>query len=188
MTTGELWTFGHSTRSEAETISLLRAFATERVVDVRTIRGSRHNPQFGKDTLPNWLTAADIGYQWIEKLGGRRRAQDIGPTINAGWRNDSFHHYADYTLTAPFAEGLAELIDVAHNSIDPAPRVAIMCAEAVPWRCHRSLIATILVARGWQVQHMMSEGHAITHEIGAWGAKPQVQTDGSVTYPEDAEQ
>lgn len=179
MATDRLWTFGHSTRSETETAQMLREFGVRRVVDVRTIRGSRHNPQFGAEVMPEWLRKADIDYRWVERLGGRRRKQPVDPEVNAGWRHQSFHKYADYALSGEFAAGLAEL--VALTDI-PA---AIMCAEAVPWRCHRSLISTALVARGWQVTHIFDAGHSQDHVIGAWGAVPAIDATGRITYPAD---
>lgn len=172
-----LFTFGHSTRSVTETLALLSSFGIGRVIDVRTIRGSRHNPQFGAAAMTSWLADAHLDYRWLEDLGGRRRRQPVDPAVNAGWTHPSFHRYADYTLTDGFAEGLTELGELVTV---PA---AIMCAEAVPWRCHRSLIATVLSYRGWDVDHIMGEGHLIRHEPGKWGARPELGPDGRVTYP-----
>jgi uncharacterized protein (DUF488 family) len=146
-------------------------------VDGRSVLGSRHNPQFGALELDRWLPAAGVDYRWIERLGGRRRRQAVDPAVNAGWTHLSFHRYADYTLGDEFAAGLGELAELADVP------VAIMCAEAVPWRCHRSLIATVLVVRGWRVVHVLGRGQLIDHEPGRWGAQPQVHTDGRVTYP-----
>lgn len=173
-----LWTVGHSTRSSTETVDLLREFQIAAVLDVRTIRGSRHNPQFGASEMEQWLPAAGIEYRWLESLGGRRRKQPIDPEVNAGWQHASFHSYADYALSDEFAAGLADLERQA-----TAQRVVIMCAEAVPWRCHRSLISTALVLRGWQVLHIMTPGHTIEHVPGQWGADPRVDEDGRITYP-----
>lgn len=161
-------------------VALLQEFEIARVVDVRTIRGSRHNPQYGADELASWLPAAGIDYRWIERLGGRRRRQGVDPTVNAGWKNLSFHRYADYALGDEFAAGLSELA-----AATDVPSV-IMCSEAVPWRCHRSLIATVLVVRGWRVTHLFGPGHAVPHEVGRWGARPSVGADGTVTYPAHA--
>lgn len=177
MATHQLSTFGHSTRGVDETVALLREFGVERIVDVRTIRGSRHNPQFGADAMAQWSTEARIDYRWIERLGGRRRAQAVDPTINAGWTHPSFHHYADYALGDEFADGLTELIELTDRP------TAIMCAEAVPWRCHRSLIATALTARGWRVTHIFGPGKSQDHVIGQWGATPQIDATGRITYP-----
>ena len=173
----KLATVGHSTRTTDEMVALLAEFGIERLVDVRTIRGSRHNPQYGADEIAAWLPAAGIDYRWIASLGGRRRQRGVDPELNAGWTHPSFHSYADYTLTDEFAAGLAEL-----EAMTDVP-CAIMCAEAVPWRCHRSLIATVLVARGWTVTHLIGPQQAVTHELGRWGARPAVAADGTVTYP-----
>ncbi|MEO7124817.1 MAG: DUF488 domain-containing protein [Nakamurella sp.] len=177
MATDRLWTFGHSTRSADETVALLREFGIERIVDVRTIRGSRHNPQFGVDPMVEWLAGADIDYRWVEQLGGRRRKQPVDSAVNAGWTHQSFHKYADYALSDEFAAGLAELIGLADVP------TAFMCAEAVPWRCHRSLIATALVVSGWQVTHIFGLGHSEDHVIGKWGATPEIDDAGRITYP-----
>jgi uncharacterized protein (DUF488 family) len=177
-----LWTFGHSTRSAEETVELLRGSDIARVVDVRSIPGSRHNPQFGATAMAEWLPAAGIDYHRIEALGGRRRLRRVDPAINAGWTNDSFHAYADWTLGEEFAHGLAELGELAER---PDARVAIMCAEAVPWRCHRSLIATVLVVGGWRVVHILGPGQVIDHRPGQWGPQPLVRPDGHVVYPPD---
>lgn len=180
METPQLWTLGHSTRSADETVQLLREFGIARLVDVRSIRGSRHNPQFGASEIEAWLPAAGIDYRWIEGLGGRRRKQPVDPAVNAGWTHPSFHSYADYTLSDDFAAALGELQGLADIPC------AIMCAEAVPWRCHRSLIATALVARGWQVTHILGSGQATPHEIGRWGAQPLIEPGGRITYPPSA--
>lgn len=177
---GRLWTLGHSTRTADETVALLREFGIARLVDVRTIRGSRHNPQFGAGEMAVWLPAAGIDYRWIERLGGRRRNQHVDPEVNAGWSHPSFHSYADYALGGEFAAGLHELVALAGIPC------AIMCAEAVPWRCHRSLIATALVARGWQVTHILGPGQQVAHKIGQWGAQPLIEPDGRISYPADA--
>lgn len=177
MSTGRLWTFGHSTRSARETVEMLRDFGIEQVADVRTIRGSRRNPQFGADAMPGWLADAGIGYSWVSRLGGRRGRQPVAPDVNAGWTHPSFHRYADYALSGEFADGLAQLSELA------AIPTAIMCAEAVPWRCHRSLIATALTARDWRVTHILGTGHSEDHVIGRWGATPEIDAAGRITYP-----
>ena len=177
MTPGRLWTFGHSTRSESETVAMLRESGIRWVADVRTIRGSRHNPQFGAEVRRGWLAAADLGYRWISRLGGRHGKQPVDPEVNAGWTHASFHSYADYALSDDFAAGLAQLMELAEEP------TAIMCAEAVPWRCHRSLIATALVARDWRVTHILGLGHSEDHVIGRWGATPRIDPSGRITYP-----
>jgi uncharacterized protein (DUF488 family) len=134
-------TVGHSTRSVEVFIGLLVAHQVTQLVDVRTVPRSRHNPQFNAETLPGRLAGVNIGYTHAPGLGGFRRPATNSP--NTGWRNLSFRGYADYMQTADFAANLASLIELAQGN-----RVALMCAEAVPWRCHRSLIADALVVHG----------------------------------------
>jgi len=134
-------TVGHSTRPIAEFLALLGGHGVTLLVDVRTVPRSRHNPQFNADTLPGHLAAVHIGYSHAAGLGGFRHAAADSP--NTGWRNPSFRGYADYMQTAGFERELAGLIERARRE-----RVALMCAEAVPWRCHRSLIADALLAHG----------------------------------------
>ena len=131
-------TIGHSTRSIDEFIALLQAHAVTLLADVRTIPRSRHNPQFNKDSLPDSLSKTGIAYVHMPQLGGLRRA--TSDSINAGWRNTSFRGFADYMQTREFEQALEELIRLSHDR-----QVAIMCSEAVPWRCHRSLIADALI-------------------------------------------
>jgi uncharacterized protein (DUF488 family) len=130
-----IYTVGHSTRTAEEFIALLEAHGVQQVADVRTVPKSRRNPQFWSDALEASLAEADKGYRWFPQLGGLRKTSADSP--NGAWRNASFRGYADHMLTAEFAEGLAALLEFAAE----AP-TAIMCAEAVPWRCHRSLIGT----------------------------------------------
>src|SRR5215831_1758132 len=138
------FTIGHSTRSIAELVELLRASEVATVVDVRTVPRSRTNPQFNRDTLPDALAPFQIGYQHIAALGGLRgKARDLSPDVNGFWRVQSFHNYADYALGEAFRAGLAELRDLGHTR-----RSAIMCAEAVWWRCHRRIITDYLIAAG----------------------------------------
>lgn len=165
---------GHSTRSFADFASLLRAHGVERVVDVRTVPRSRHNPQFNKDTLGKSLRARLINYRHMKELGGLRRPRKDSE-LNAGWRNASFRGYADYMQTPEFAAALEKLIAVAKER--PA---AIMCAEAVPWRCHRSMIADALTVRGLEVRHIMSPTSARPHRLN-----PMAKVRGRrVTYPQ----
>lgn len=176
MTSATIWTIGHSTRSADELLELLRANQIEMVADVRSYPSSRRYPHFNRETMAGWLEDAGIGYRHLPDLGGRRRKQDIPAQINAAWRSASFRNYADWTLTKRFSEALDELISLAS-----ARRIAYMCSEALPWRCHRSLISTALVARGYEIKHIMCSGnHA--HELGEWGPQPMVEGE-SVTYP-----
>ena len=152
-----LYSIGHSTRTARELIELLRAHGVEQVVDVRAILRSRHNPQFTRLALARSLRAAKIGYHHLKALGGLRRARP--DSINLGWRNASFRGYADYMQTDDFAAGLARLEQLATQR-----PTAIMCAEAVPWRCHRSLIADALTVARWRVLHIQSRAAARPHK------------------------
>src|ERR1019366_9230021 len=170
-------TIGHSTRTWQDFLALLRAHRVKRVIDVRSVPRSRHNPQFNREILSKKLRAARIGYVHLRKLGGLRHARRDSP--NMGWRNTSFRGFADYMQTSEFTVGLHRLIKLAGQK-----RSAIMCAEAVPWRCHRSLIADALTVRGIRVDDIMSmkrsqvhslipfarvQGHRITYPVGNRG-------------------
>lgn len=156
-------TIGHSTRSAAELIALLKANRVEGIVDVRTIPRSRANPQFNSATLKQELEAAGIGYRHAPALGGLRRARPRSP--NAGWHNASFRGFADYMQTHEFAGALEALAEQAKEE-----RLALMCAEAVPWRCHRSLIADALAVRGIPVEHIIGKGRTRPHVLTPWAA------------------
>jgi len=165
-------TVGHSTRALGEFIDLLKAHSVTRLVDVRTVPRSRHNPQFNRDTLPDALERDRIGYTHMAGLGGLRGASP--ESANKGWRNASFRGYADYMQTAEFAHNLGDLIDVAKRE-----RIALMCAEAVPWRCHRSLIADALLVRGIRVEEITGSAGTRAHAL-----TPFARVDGTaVTYP-----
>ena len=151
-------TIGHSNRTWKDFLDLLRAYRVKRVIDVRSIPRSRHNPQFNRETLSKKLRAARIGYVHLRKLGGLRHARRDSP--NMGWRNASFRGFADYMQTSEFEAGLHRLIKLAGQK-----RSAIMCAEAVPWRCHRSLIADALTVRGIQVDDIMSMKRSQVHSL-----------------------
>jgi uncharacterized protein (DUF488 family) len=165
-------TIGHSTRTLEEFIGLLQAHTVSRVVDVRTVPRSRHNPQFNKDSLADSLGKTDLRYVHMPGLGGLRQARR--DSINAGWRNASFRGYADYMQTAEFEQNLKKLIQLASKE-----RIAIMCAEAVPWRCHRSLIGDALTVRGIRTEDIMSLTHRRPHALTPF-AKVRGTT---VTYP-----
>lgn len=165
-----MMTIGHSNRPMDDLIAMLRAHGVQILVDVRTVPKSRHNPQFNRDALPAPLHAAGIEYLHMSGLGGLRHARK--DSINLGWRNLSFRGYADYMQTEEFAHALDELIAVPGS-------VAIMCAEAVPWRCHRSLIADALTVRGIPVEHMMTAHTKSPHKLTAFA-----HVEGTrVTYP-----
>ncbi|MCD0445456.1 DUF488 domain-containing protein [Glycomyces sp. A-F 0318] len=176
---GTVWTIGHWTCPPPVVLDTLESAGVEVVADVRKLPGSRRSPQFDADAMPSWLGAAGIGYAHLPELGGRRpKRRDVDPDRNAGWRNASFRNYADYTLTPEFAAGLERLTGMAGER-----RVALMCGEPMPWRCHRLLIANTLAARGWTVVHLVNGAEPRRHELGQWGAKPAVAEDGTVTYP-----
>lgn len=148
------YTIGHGTRPIEEFVALLQAAEVRLVVDVRTIPRSRTNPQYNRDVLPETLAPFQIGYEHIAALGGLRgHKRDIPDTVNAFWQNQSFHNYADYALTDSFRAGLAHL-----RTIGRATTCAIMCAEAVWWRCHRRIIADYLIAAGETVFHILGHG------------------------------
>jgi uncharacterized protein (DUF488 family) len=167
-------TVGHSTRSLDELVALLRRHGVEHLADVRAHPGSRRYPHFGRDSLQISLPSLGIGYSHHPELGGRRRGLPDSP--NGAWRNASFRAYADYMGTDDFTTALDALLDIAKEK-----RVAIMCAEAVPWRCHRWLISDALVAREVDVHHILdarSEPHSLTRFAEL--------RDGTVVYPPES--
>ncbi len=167
-----VFTIGHSTRPIDDFIRLLHSHGVTRIVDVRTMPRSRFNPQFDIAQLPGLLADAGIHYSDLPGLGGLRRARPDSP--NMGWRNKSFRGYADYLQSADFTRALDEAIALARHE-----RVALMCAEAVPWRCHRSLIADALLARGIAVLEISSATRARPHAL-----TPFARVNGTdVTYP-----
>jgi uncharacterized protein (DUF488 family) len=163
-------TIGHSNRPLEELIGMLQAHGVTTLVDVRTVPKSRHNPQFNREALPAPLEAAGIAYRHMPGLGGLRHARK--DSTNTGWRNASFRGYADYMQTEEFERNLDELLAVPGD-------VAVMCAEAVPWRCHRSLIADSLTARAIPVWHIMSAQSKNPHKLTSFA---HVE-NGRVTYP-----
>lgn len=170
-------TIGHSTHPIEEFIELLRGAGATRVVDVRTLAGSRHNPQFNSENLGPSLEAAGIPYQREQRLGGLRKAsRAVDPELNGFWENQSFHRYADYALGPEFAEGLGALIELA----TPPTLPVIMCSEAVWWRCHRRIVADFLIARGIPVAHIMPDGRLVEATLTA-GAR--IESNGTVVYP-----
>lgn len=169
-----MYTVGHSTHPFDEFVELLRAHDVEQVVDVRSVPQSRHNPQFGHDALTESLPSQRIRYQWIERLGGLRHTTKN--SINGAWRNTSFRGYADYMQTEPFQEGIDQLCTAATGAV-----TTIMCAEAVPWRCHRSLIGDALLLRDYQVLDIMSPTAAKPHTMTSFA-----KIDGTrIWYPPD---
>jgi uncharacterized protein (DUF488 family) len=167
-----VWTIGHSTRPLEELVALLRVHAIETVIDVRTVPRSRRHPQFEKHALTESLPRVAIGYVHMPGLGGLRKPRKDSP--NTGWRTQGFRGYADYMHTQAFERELAALMAFAGGA-----RVATMCAEAVPWRCHRMLLSDALVARGVRVLHITDRGDPMPHALTPW-----VHRDGArLTYP-----
>jgi len=167
-----IFTIGHSTRTWEAFLELLRMHGIRRVVDVRSIPRSRHNPQFNRETLSAKLRSARIGYVHLRRLGGLRHARR--DSQNMGWRNTSFRGFADYMQTPEFEAGLQRLIKLAKQK-----KSALMCAEAVPWRCHRSLIADALVVRGIRVTDIIGGNRCHVHVLTSFG---RVRGD-RITYP-----
>jgi uncharacterized protein (DUF488 family) len=171
---GSIFTLGHSTLPIERFIAVLQAYGIERVADIRTIPRSRHNPQFNDTALADSLRAQHLAYVHIKALGGLRHARKDSP--NTGWRNGGFRGYADYMQTEEFQNALEALIQMSRGT-----RVAIMCAEAVPWRCHRSLVADALGVRGVPVIEILSDSSYRMHTL-----TPFARVDGvRITYPPD---
>ena len=170
-----VYTIGHSTRPLEDFLALLKEHSIERVADVRTVPGSRRHPQYGGQALAASLQAEGIDYRHLKALGGLRRPKPESP--NGGWRNASFRGYADHMQTAEFESALEELIALADER-----RTAVMCAEAVPWRCHRSLIGDALLVRGIPVLDVIGAGAAKPHRLTPFAAVEGTR----VTYPPPA--
>ena len=166
-----VWTIGHSTRTIDELVAVLAAHAIEAVVDVRRFPGSRRLPQFGAAALETSLRAAGVSYTWLESLGGRRRAAAGSP--NDAWDNAAFRGYADHVSSEEFAGGLQHLLTVAAGV-----RTTVMCAELLWWRCHRRIIADVLVSLGHEVRHIRDASDAAVHSL----APPASLVDGVLTY------
>lgn len=173
----KLYTIGHSTRSAQELIQLLQNSSIRQLADVRTVPRSRHNPQFNRDTLPETLGDAEIAYRHYASLGGLRKV--VKESVNQGWRNASFRAYADYMQTDEFVAALDDLLAWAEK----AP-TAVMCAEAVPWRCHRSLIGDAALVRGVTVCDIMGEDKEGNNKLSEHKLTSFAQVDGiTITYP-----
>jgi uncharacterized protein (DUF488 family) len=169
-------TIGHSDRPIEEFIALLQQNEVGCVLDIRTVPKSRHNPQFSQDQLPVSLAAAGIAYRQIPGLGGLRKPLKDSP--NSGWRNTSFRGYADYMQTDAFRENVEEVAALAGEM-----RCALMCAESVPWRCHRSMVADALLVRGIPVEHIINPGKRRPHTL-----TPFAKVDGTrILYPPEVE-
>ena len=175
-----IYTIGHSNRSIEEFITLLEENKIELLADVRTIPRSRYNPQFNKETLPETLGTHGIGYVHLPALGGlRNKGTHSVASKNTAWENASFRNYADYADMEPFRVGLEELMSLAKER-----HTCYMCAEAVWWRCHRRIITDYLIARGWNVRHIMGAGKIDNAKINESAI---VHADGRITYPASQE-
>ena len=167
-----IYTIGHSTRTFEQLVAILRSFDVRAVADVRLIPRSRRYPHFNDEFLSEHLPPHGIAYLPFKSLGGRRRTRKDSP--NTGWRNESFRGYADFMMTEPFERALEKLMEAARQR-----PTTTMCAEAVPWRCHRSLISDALLVRGWDVIDIMAEGKSTPHKLTKFA-----RVDGTtITYP-----
>lgn len=170
-------TIGHSTRPLEAFIELLRSNGIQRVIDIRTIPRSRHNPQYNRETLAPALRVARISYVHLKLLGGLRRARP--DSTNVGWHNPSFRGFADYMQTPEFEAGLSRALRLAE-----AKPSTLLCAEAVPWRCHRSLVADAMLVRGYSVEHILGGSHRQRHKMTPFARVRGEQ----ITYPSDTPQ
>jgi uncharacterized protein (DUF488 family) len=174
--TRPFFTIGHSTRPIGELVDLVSSAQVRLVVDVRTVPRSRTNPQYDSEVLARSLSESQIDYEHIAALGGLRgRQRDVPADVNAFWENRSFHNYADYAMSAEFRSGLTRLRELGH-----ATRCAIMCAEAVWWRCHRRIIADYLIAAGEEVFHILGRNHVEQAQMTSAAALGPM---GTLTYP-----
>ncbi len=168
-----IYTIGHSTLDIDIFIGRLKTRGVRLLADVRTVPRSRFNPQFNRDTLPGDLAGVEIEYEYFSALGGFRHSK-LSNSPNTGWRSKTFRNYADYMMTGQFRAGLDLLIAAAMDKC-----TAIMCAEAVPWRCHRNLIADVLTIRGFRVMHIMSDKSLYEHSVTPWAHVSGME----ITYP-----
>ncbi|HXE24135.1 MAG TPA: DUF488 domain-containing protein [Roseiarcus sp.] len=174
--TNPFFTIGHSTRPIEEFAALLEAAEVKLVVDVRSVPRSRTNPQFNRDVLPASLSPHGVGYEHLPELGGLRGLQrGAPPGVNGFWENASFHNYADYAMGEDFRSGFEKLRELGHEA-----RSAVMCAEAVWWRCHRRIIADYLIASGEEVFHILGPGHIAPARMTP---SARITPEGALTYP-----
>ncbi len=174
----QIFTIGHSVTKFDDFYNILKAFKIDRLFDVRSHPGSRYVPQYNKEDLAIELKKHGIDYVHFRKLGGRRKSNNqVDYTLVDGWRNQSFRNYASYTLTEEYNEGIKELISEASKDT-----ICIMCAESVPWRCHRLLISNTLSNLGIEVIHILDKEHVIIHQLNKYGANA-VSKDGKIIYP-----
>lgn len=173
-----MYTIGHSTHEQEEFIEILKTYDIELLIDVRSYPGSNYVPHFNKENMENWIPENGIEYIHMPELGGRRKAiETIDESLIDGWEKKPFRNYAGYTLTDKYEEGIKKLIALGEKKC-----LCYMCAESVPWRCHRLLISNTLVSKGINIDHIMSETKTIPYELGKYGATPVVK-DKKVIYP-----
>lgn len=180
----EIYTIGHSIHTKDKFIDMLTFAEINHLVDVRAFPGSRKHPQFSKDEMQHWLSEAGFEYTHLPLLGGRKSQSELVQSdLNAAWNNQSFHNYADYTLTDDFQKGIDQLTQIANKE-----KVAYCCSERHPSRCHRLLISNWVTAHGWRVIHIIEgnkkQTELILHKQGQWGAMPIIESDGTVVYPD----
>lgn len=177
-----IYTIGHSTHSKEEFIAMLHKAEIEVLADVRAFPASRKFPQFNQEAMHKWLAEAGIRYEHFPLLAGRRNKSElIQDELNKGWNNQSFHNYADYTLTDEFKEGINNLKRIAKDK-----KTAYCCSERHPSRCHRLLISNWLQVNDWNVYHIIDENDDVSielHKLGKWGAMPIIENDSTVVYP-----
>ncbi|GAA3714603.1 DUF488 domain-containing protein [Salinicoccus jeotgali] len=178
----DVYTVGHSTNSQTEFLKLLAYEKIDYIADIRAFPHSRKHPHFDIEQMSEWLEDSHITYRHHPLLGGRKSTSSVvGSNLNDGWHNQSFHNYADYTLTDEFMEGMQEIKAIADDY-----KVACMCSERHPARCHRLIISNWMAANGWDVHHLIYDKDApqvVEHELGKWGAMPIIEEDGTVVYP-----
>jgi uncharacterized protein (DUF488 family) len=173
--TRRIWTIGHSNRTLGELLDMLASYEVQAIADVRRFPGSRRHPQFGRENLQIALNDAGLAYRHFPELGGRRTLQ-AEASANAAWRVAAFRAFADYMQTPEFAAAFGELATLAERQ-----RTAVMCAEALPWRCHRRLLADQFIVLGWDVADIMGVGQARKHELPPFAKV----SGGQLTYPGD---
>lgn len=174
----KIFTIGHSTTDFEQFCDTLNYYGIEKLIDVRSHPGSRYVPHFNKEFLSIELKKLQFDYLHLTKLGGRRKSKyESDYTLVNGWRNQSFRNYASYTLTDEYSEGIQQLINEASTKV-----VCIMCAESVPWRCHRLIISNTLVNMGIEVIHIINKNQTTVHQLNKYGASVQYQ-NGKIIYP-----
>lgn len=175
----QIWTVGHSNRSIQDFLDLAICHGVTTIADIRSYPTSSKYPHFNRESLGDSLAKAGIKYVHLPQLGGRRGVQpDVDRTLNVGWTNPSFRNYADYTLSDSFKAGLDDLIKLGLES-----NTAYMCSEAVPWRCHRTILSDVFHGRGWRIYHILDKSVTVSHLAGKWGATPLFGDKGTPIYP-----